>query len=103
MSSKLSKLGIPSSFKLFAHTVTVKEVPNIPGLDKYADWDSSLNEIRVFTKGACDDVIVHSFYHELTHALLERAGQLEWTKDEVTVDVIGGLLFQYVATQDTTS
>ena len=96
--SKLSALGIPTSFGALGHTIKVIEIPNLPEMGKYGDWDQALNEIRLFTNGVCDSVIVHSYYHELVHCLLCLAGRQDLSSDEALVDVLGGLLAQVIAT-----
>ena len=96
--SKLSALGIPSNFSALGHTISVLEVANLSGTGSYGDWDQNLNEIRLFTKGVCDSVIVHSYYHELVHCLLCLAGRQDLSGDEALVDVLGGLLAQVIAT-----
>lgn len=93
--SKLHALGIPSEFKCLNHTIRIKNVPGLSGMDRTGDWDPDINEIRVFTEGVCADMVIHSFYHEVVHCLLERAGRTELSQDEQLVDLLGGLLAQY--------
>ena len=98
MNCTLDRLGIPSTFMVLNHHIVVKEIPNLPEMSKYGDWDADLNEIRLFTQDVCDDVILHSYYHELAHCLFDRAGRTDLSEDEVLVDLIGGLLAQYYTT-----
>ena len=98
-SSRLSALGIPSSFTVLNHNIRVKEIPALPDIGRYGDWDSDRNEIRIFTHGVCDDVILHTYYHELMHCLLDKAGYPDLSNDEVMVDQLGGLLAQYLYTR----
>lgn len=93
--SKLKKLGIPSEFEILNHTITIKEIPDLPELDKYGDYDDGTNEIRLFTHNIADSVIQHSFYHELAHCVLSKTGYVELSSDEKLVDSIGGALAQY--------
>ena len=93
-SSRLAALGIPSSFKVLNHTITVSEIADLPDLGKYGDWDGDRNEIRLFTTGVVDDVILHTYYHELFHCLLDKAGYPDLSSDEILEDHIGGLLAQ---------
>jgi hypothetical protein len=97
--SRLSALGIPSSFKVLGHIVRIKEIPDMSDVDKYGDWDQSKNEIRIFTEGVCDDVILHTYYHELMHCLFDRVGRHDLSGDETLVDNLGGLLAQVLPTQ----
>lgn len=92
--------GIPREFQVLNHTVRVKEIPNLPEVGRYGDWDADRNEIRLFTHGVCEDVIVHSFYHELIHCLLERAGRQDLSTDETLVDTLGGVLAQALHKQE---
>lgn len=97
--SKLSALGLPTKFKVLNHDVSVVEVPMIRDAGRYGDWDPDRNEIRVFTKGMCDDVIVHTYFHELVHCIFERLGYTEDNQDEAKVDQIGGILAQVFRTK----
>lgn len=94
--SELSALGIPSSFKILNHTIHVLEIPVLLDMGRYGDYDGNRNEIRLFTEGVCDDVILHTYYHELMHCLFDKAGYPDHSNDETLVDQIGGLLAQYL-------
>ncbi|MBT8450108.1 MAG: hypothetical protein KJO69_10485 [Gammaproteobacteria bacterium] len=91
--SKLSALRIPSKFKLYNHTVKVED-HSLRDAGKYGDWDQDTNTIRLFTNGVCDDVIIHTYYHELAHAMLDVIGRGDLSGDEPLVDQLGGLLAQ---------
>lgn len=94
----LKRLGIPSTFKVHSQTIRVVEVPDLVGSEKYGDWDNSTNEIRLFTKGVCDDVIIHTYYHELIHCLFDKSGYSSDGEDETKVDQLAGLLAQIIQT-----
>ncbi len=93
-------LGIPTEFEALSHTIKVVEYPRIPDVGKYGDWDHSNNEIRLFTKGVCDSVIIHTYYHELIHCLFDLAGRSDLSGDETLVDIMGGLLAQALKTSN---
>jgi hypothetical protein len=42
------------------------------------------------------EVIEHTFFHELTHCLLERAGYEKLSEDEQLVDTFSGFLYQFI-------
>lgn len=96
-SSKLRALKIPEYINVLNHTVHIKEIPNLPEVGKYGDWDADRCEIRLFTEGVADSVILHTYYHELVHCLLEYSGYPDLSADEVLTDHLGGLLAQALA------
>lgn len=98
-SSKLNALGIPNRFNLLNHTIYVKEIPDIPEAGSYGDYDADLNIIRIFTSKVADDVIIHTFYHELVHCLEDKGSVHDCDNEEVRCDVLGGLLAQYMTTR----
>jgi hypothetical protein len=97
---------VPRQFKLLGHTITVRVVSK-------RDWESLADE--------CDDMeeddmgywmpdqnlivlkrlprsqLLHTLYHELTHAILYYMGDPLW-RDEDFVDQFGGLLAQAIDT-----
>ncbi len=98
-STRLVNLDIPSKFRIMHHTIRVKEIPDLPEAGKYGDYDADLNEIRLFTKDVCDDVLIHTFYHELIHCLEDKGNLSSIEDEEARCDVLGGLLAQYVQTK----
>lgn len=109
---------IPKTFKLVNRTWMVRTVTN-KQLQNHLDhhWnDLAEREDRVFAgdiKGLCDPAVArifinkdrhtcleemeHTFWHELTHALLFANG--ENGHDEEWVDRIGGFLHQFTNTR----
>lgn len=98
-SLRLVALGIPNSFKLLNHTITIKEIPDLPDSGRYGDYDGDRNEIRLYTAGVVDSVIVHTFYHELYHAFEDKGNLADISDEEVRCDVFGGLMAQYIDTK----
>lgn len=97
---------IPKQLQLLGHTITVRVVSK-------RDWEALADE--------CDDMeeddmgywmpdqnlivlkrlprsqLLHTLYHELTHAILYYMGDALW-RDEDFVDQFGGLLAQAIDT-----
>ena len=47
-----------------------------------------------------DDIIEHTFYHELVHCILFNMGELKLYENERFVDSFGGILHQIMLTQN---
>ena len=94
-----SKPNVPTSFKLFNHNIKVKENATDLPFDRSGDVSMSSNVITLYTHECEASVVEHIFYHELVHLLLYYAGRDDLSKDEVLVDILGGLLAQYEATK----
>lgn len=91
-------MRIPSSFRLLAHTVKVKRVPQTRWKHKdcvawYADETHSIT----LREGAKDTDTGHAFCHELIHACLTAMGH-KLNNDEAFVDNIAGLIHQALET-----
>lgn len=91
---------IPTSFKLVNRTVKVKKLGKSLADDLGRDGDYSRSEglIRVCFNGP-DDHNIHTYFHELAHALLEASPKPDLSKDEEFVDCLGALLHQYEQTK----
>lgn len=100
---------IPKSFQLLGHTITVRIVSK-------RDWDALVEEVDdaenmdesdvgywipdsdlIVIKRQSKPQMLHTFTHELTHAVLYYMNSGLWT-DEVFVDNFGGLLAQAMDT-----
>ena len=88
-----ASLGIPTVVEILGHDIEVV-IDHTVDVGKFGDSDFSLNLIRIFVAGCSRDVILHTYWHEVTHFLLHYAGQSDLTTDEVLVDTLGGLLYQ---------
>ena len=88
-----AELGLPHSFKLFGHTIKVV-IEHTSDVGKFGDSDFGTNTVRLFPTGCSRDVILHTYWHEVTHFLLHYSGHPDLSDDEVLVDVLGGLLAQ---------
>lgn len=91
-----AELGLPVRFQLLGHTIEVV-IENVSDVGKVGDSDFDLDLIRLFPTGCCRDVVLHTYWHEVTHFLLHYSGRPDLSEDEVLVDTLGGLLAQVVA------
>lgn len=90
---------IPSSFKLMAHTITVRVIPKKAW--KYEDslgfWDPEKNEILLIKQPRTQ--LMHCFMHEVMHAVLDLMSHRQ-ARDESFVDQVSGLLSQMMDTAE---
>ena len=90
---------IPSSFKIMAHTITVRVIPK--GEWKYDDavgfWDPEKNEILLLKQSRTQ--LRHTFWHEVMHAVLDMMSHKQ-SRDEVFVDQVSGLIYQVMDTAE---
>jgi hypothetical protein len=84
---------IPKRFRLLAHQYTVHRVP--PMRWKHEDCVAyfEADTHRIFIRESPDTMPGHSFFHELTHAVLTAMGH-PLNTDESFVDNFSGLLHQ---------
>ena len=88
-------IKIPQRFILGGRDWTVEihdVIDNEPEL--YGDCDSMECVIRLKRGGM--DVMQHTFYHELTHAICFTLGWKKFNEDEDKVDTLAGLFYQYL-------
>jgi len=86
---------VPKEFEILNHRITVELKDAVEG-DKNGVTDFDTDSVTVFTTGkTTDDILVHTYFHELAHILFQYAGYPDDCKDETKVDVIGGLLAQW--------
>ncbi len=89
-------MNIPKSFDILGHTYKVKYVKKIDSKGSRGDVDTGKKIIRILkpNKGATQDVIDETFYHEMIHAVLDELEYLELSKDEVFVERVARVLHQ---------
>ena len=88
-------MKIPKRFMLLG---TVYEVSCVP----VKDWEGEADEIGLFLsqqrqiaiRAGDQQIMEHTFYHELVHAILTHMGEDKLTRNERFVDMFGGLLHQ---------
>ena len=95
------RLGIPRSFKLHGHRVTVRIIaPSRWPHSKSAVGIYEPNKHRIDLRSDLGETeLQQAFCHELTHALLDELNH-PLSHDEVFVDNLGSLLHQALSTFD---
>jgi hypothetical protein len=88
---------IPRTFSLLGHDVNVVFDPQ-PDSEDAGMWDSDTDVITVYVATGNADMVGHTFYHELVHAILRAMGRNDLDEDEAFVDLFGGLLWQFAKT-----
>ncbi len=109
MTKKNIKDNIPKSFKLFGQTLKVEYEDDVQyttdatGLAKYRQNIISLQPSTKQTP-LTQSMLKHNFFHELTHFLLNFAGEEQFDpplhQREYLVDRIAGLLHQAIETME---
>lgn len=94
-------IRIPSSFKLFGITYRVEMVPGpfqVEGdsVNGFVDTDTAVITLR---SDLPQDVLMHTFLHELTHCILAAIQHPQW-EDEAFVDTFAGLMHQALSTME---
>lgn len=90
---------VPTSFSLAGRTwnVTYHDMlDNDP--DLYGDCDGAECIIRL-RKGQRPEVLQHTFYHEVTHAICYSLGWTELNEDEGKIDALANVLLQFLKTK----
>jgi len=92
-------MKIPKRFKLLASTTNVVfDDRRLDDLNAYGYHEPTTNVITLSRidgiKDICEDLILDTFYHERTHAILYAMGKRELNKDEEFVDLFSKLLRQ---------
>jgi hypothetical protein len=83
---------LPTSIEILGNKITVEQVDNLANIgDRFGDWCNRTNTIRVQSlgKGVPNDVIFATFYHEVTHAILDLTGHSDLSADESFVERVG--------------
>ncbi len=95
------------TFKLLGHKIKVSYVKRImlpDGSTPYGVYYSEQNKIVVATHSPNnneplpEEFIRHTFFHELSHAMMLLMNRHELYQDECFVDNLGGLLAQFYDT-----
>lgn len=100
----MGRVGIPKQFTMMGRTFKVRmhdkpipddDDPRGPGLLGRCDHDQGVIHV---CKQQAKDSQVHTFYHEITHAILGALGRETLNRDERFVDQFSGLLLQVLKT-----
>ena len=87
--------GIPSSFRLAGHTVTVKMIAEKDWADdEVAGYWNSQNLTISVPDWFSESRVQQIFCHELVHAILHTMDERKLNDNEKFVDVFGSLLHQ---------
>lgn len=91
-------IQIPQQFQLGGRTWTVEVFDVIDSEpDLYGDCDSVECVIRL--KNCASDIMQHTFYHELTHAICYTLGWKKFNEDEDKIDTLANLFLQFLKTR----
>lgn len=83
---------LPTTIEVLGNKIAVEQVDNLATIgDRFGDWCAKTNTIRVQSLGkdVPNDVIFATFYHEVTHAVLDLTGHSELSSDEALVERLG--------------
>lgn len=95
---------IPKKFTVLNHTFKVRMVDNIVtnGEVRLGECCKDLCVVDIATHSHTDpipdSVMEHTFFHEITHVILDIMGEERLSSDEKFVDVFSGLLHQVIKT-----
>jgi Zn-dependent peptidase ImmA (M78 family) len=93
------KFKIPSQFDLMGQEWTVSRAEGLMTMNMYGMTHSQHKHIAV-EKDLDPDDAGHTFFHELTHAILGTLGRQDLNGDEAFVDTFAGLLWQAIKTSE---
>ena len=94
--------AIPKHFDLFGQRITVIINDNLHSeQDCLGKWRPHSNEIHLQAPSDefAQDVILQTFWHEATHAILDLLAYPEWSENERFVEQIGQAVFQVLKTK----
>ncbi|HPQ79380.1 MAG TPA: hypothetical protein PLG47_02940 [Candidatus Dojkabacteria bacterium] len=96
---------IPTSFNLLGHTVNVVfDDKSMDDKNALGCCSPTLNTITLTNKNGIDtlpqDVIEHTYWHEVVHFILKTMGEEELYKNEKFVDLFAALLHQILKTSN---
>jgi len=92
---------IPDSFQSLGRTIRTEYAPALlDASGAEGEWLDTLNQIRIRKAGKDHrhSFLEHTYLHEVVHVFFDMAGRPELSKDETLVDVMGGLLHQFLTT-----
>lgn len=94
-------MRIPSRIHLMGYTITVSLISEDAWQhgDCVGFYDPTRLGIALRSQTA-PHALVHTFFHEVTHAILQAMNREDLSRDEAFVDVFGGLLAQIVTTAE---
>lgn len=100
---RANRLGIPSKIQILNHQIKVKihTEPLEEDDEKiYGKWNTPELTIHIFAGNVPDSLLLHTYYHELIHAIANLNGQSKLDSNEDQIDQIAGCLAQAVSTAE---
>ena len=91
-------MNIPKTFKLGSRTWTVKR--KMRATKWYGRTHSHSCKIELSTLNKTPEEELHTFYHELFHAIATTMGDDKLNNNESKIDALGNLLAQFMTTAD---
>ena len=88
---------LPASIEIIGQEILIKESPtHYERHDEYGKWTPKENCIRMqsLKAGFSKDAILASYYHEVTHAVLDLTGHSDLSADESFVERLGQAFYQ---------
>lgn len=89
------KLTVPSQFQLAGRTWTVKRVGKRRW---YGQTHCEMCVIKLSARCKDDEELLHTFLHELVHAIAYTMGWTDLNDDEPKIDGVANLLMQALTT-----
>ncbi len=89
--------SIPKRFSLFGQSIEVRLDPAFTKEHEcFGKWFPAQNLIVLQSPDSdhADDVILQTFWHEATHAMLDLLGYGEWSENERFVEQMGQCIYQ---------
>lgn len=104
---KKNKANIPTRFNLLASTFTITiDNDKVDSINRDALGIISPTHRQIYLKDKTDgenlpiDTILDTYYHEVTHAILNEMGEEELKENEKFVDLLGKLIRQFIETSN---
>ena len=88
---------IPKHFDILGQRITVEQLPSFSrDHECYGKWIAAKNLIQLqeVDENHSPDVILQTFWHEATHAMLDILGYGSWSENEVVVEQLGQCIYQ---------
>lgn len=95
---------IPKFFYIFGEKIKISIIKQIKRGTAYGVWFESENKIQlaktVFQKSLNEEQIEQTYFHEVTHVILDSIGEPTLSENEVFVDKFSKALYQVLKTSN---
>jgi len=94
--------AIPKHFDILGQRIRVELLTNLEKDQQcYGKWHPSKNliQLQAPSENHADDVILQTFWHEATHAMLDLLGYGTWSENEIVVEQLGQCIYQILKTK----